>query len=57
MPKYHVPVKGTKPAQGGHPLCGARRIDRYKTVTVSAADWNALPVAMRCVRCIALLRK
>lgn len=48
--KYHV-TKFGKPGAGGFPLCGARGIDRFKVVTVSAERWAELPEANRCARC------
>jgi hypothetical protein len=54
MKKHHMTKIG-KPGAGGIPVCGARGIDRFKTVTVSAERWAELPEANRCARCAAKL--
>ncbi len=58
MSKFHINAKHSPTlGAGGIPLCGARGIDRYKTVTVSAAQWNATSIDNRCARCVEANRK
>ncbi len=55
--KYHIPVKGTKLGAGGFARCGARNIDRYHVVTVSAETWNNAKDDDKCQNCSAIIRR
>lgn len=53
-PAYHARAAASLPRE---PLCGARGIDRFKTVVLGPKEWNATSRESRCQRCVAAIQK
>lgn len=50
MAKYHA-------MKNNLPLCGARGTgDRFNVICLPPKGWNALPVGLRCEKCIAKIQ-